>query len=404
MSEPIDSESQVTKPKSVEKTPADRPSHPDELPRFDVLKASRLEHDLGPAGVSRPADSGHEVQLLQKLLILQGCELAFSGKYDKGTFEAVRQLQRKHGLTITGRLDARTRSSFNHLLAEAQDHEAEVRRLWYLVYPYRKQQGLPVEGEWALVIQAWLTDLLSEIARPAPDRDQSPPGLQRPERPMLETLLGPLGQQGLTHLGTEVTRLQETLQGLGYAVQVSHNFDLQTTHALQQFQAEQGLFAHGISDEPTRNRLNPHLHRRYEREKAWEGLMRAIRDYQQRYALCTGPDLEARILADLLQLLTEAVLPIRCQLGPAIRTDVQTVGPDVLLLKCFLIQQGHKLAADLAFDSATAQALRELQKEYKLPRSGYVDQATLDLLNQLRNLPGALPTGTYARLYDELIS
>lgn len=363
-----------------------RPSHPDELPRFDVLDAERLEQELAPASVRRPAASGHEVQLLQKLLILHGCELHFSGVFDQNTFEALRHLQRRLGLTITGRTDAATRERLNALLASAREREDTVRRLWYLVYPYRKQQQLPTEGESAIAIQAWLNDLLTEIADP--EADQPLPALQKPERPMLQTLLGPLGQQGLTHTGTEVTRLQETLQSLGYRIHISHSFDLQTFNVLRQFQQAQGLVPNGLADPPTRARLNPALHVRYEREKAWEGLMAVIRDFQHRHRLGTRPAIEGRLLEVLLQLLGEAVLPIRCPIGPPSRRDVQSLGPDVLLLKCFLSQQGYGLEPDMAFDSATAECLREFQREHRLPRSGYADAASLALINRLRSLPG----------------
>ncbi|MEZ0372790.1 MAG: peptidoglycan-binding domain-containing protein, partial [Candidatus Sericytochromatia bacterium] len=125
-----------------------------------------------------------------------------------------------------------------------------------------------------------------------------------------------------------------------------------------------------------------------EREKVWEGMVEVVHGFQREHGLLTNAALEARIHEELRQLLEEAVLPIRCQLGPLQRQGLQHIGPDVLLLKCFLIQEGHELEADLAFDAATAQALRSFQKEHKLPLSGWVDARTLDFINQLRRQLG----------------
>ena len=366
----------------------DRPSHPDELPRFDVLKAERLSLELGPASTSRLADSGPEVQLLQKLLVICGCELAFSGNYDKATYDAVRKLQLRYHLPMTGRIDAKTRENFNGLIAAARELEATARKLWYLVYPYRKQLGFPIEGESALVVQAWLKDLL-EAVRQDQSAEGYPPQLSvHPGRPLLQNLLGPPGQMGVLSHGLEVTRLQEALQALGYNLRVNHSFDLQTFDCLKQFQLAQGLPVSGLADGHTRNQLNLHLQARYEREKVWEGMVEVVHGFQREHGLLTNAALEARIHEELRQLLEEAVLPIRCQLGPLQRQGLQHIGPDVLLLKCFLIQEGHELEADLAFDAATVQALRAFQKQHKLAVSGYLDAASLDFINQLRRQLG----------------
>ncbi|MEZ0371089.1 MAG: peptidoglycan-binding domain-containing protein, partial [Candidatus Sericytochromatia bacterium] len=125
-----------------------------------------------------------------------------------------------------------------------------------------------------------------------------------------------------------------------------------------------------------------------EREKVWEGMVEVVHGFQREHGLLTNAALEARIHEELRQLLEEAVLPIRCQLGPLQRQGLQHIGPDVLLLKCFLIQEGHELEADLAFDAATVQALRAFQKQHKLAVSGYLDAASLDFINQLRRQLG----------------
>lgn len=379
-----------TKTAAVAKTAAlptvARPSHPEELPRFETLKAKSLSEELGPQSPSKPASEGPEVQLLQKLLIINGCELNFNGIFDKATYNAVRKLQPKYQLPITGLIDARTREKFNQLIEQAQEFESCIRRLWYVVYPYRKLHQLPVEDEWEQVIQAWLKDLLDEALQHKDPGMQELPEQLHSERPLLTSLLGTPGQLGahgqqVVSRGIEVERLQEALLELGYKLKVNQQFDLQTFDALKQFQQAQGLAVSGMADPATRELLNASLKTRYELETAYENFFDVIRGFQRQHDLKTSATLEKRFESVLDQLLHRGILPIRGLLGPMARAGIRNIGPDVLLLKCFLRQQGFELEASMIFDQATSAAIKSFQKQHALPMSGTLDAKTLEFVN-----------------------
>lgn len=370
----------------VAKAPAQRPTairitHPEELPRYDTLKAKQLTLDLGPESPTKPCSEGPEVQLLQKVLILSGCELSFNGRYDKATYNAVRKLQPKYQLPITGLIDARTREQFNQVIQESQAFEQRIRRMWYVIYPYRKSHLMPFEDEWEQIIQAWLKDLLDEVIQLGSSGDQAIPESELVERPLLSQNLGTPGQQVISK-GIEVERLQEVLNSLGYKVKVNQQFDLQTFDALKQFQAASGLPPSGIGDLPTREVLNQYLQTRYERERAWEGLFEVIREMQREKDLKTSSKLETRIQSVLDQLLNQAVLPIRCPLGILSRPGMKNFGVDVLLLRYFLQLEGFEIEPTMSFDQATSNTLKQFQKEHKLPMSGTLDPKTLSYINE----------------------
>jgi len=357
-------------------------THPHELPGFVNLHIQTLEQDLFPASAEVPASQGPEVELLQQILIQAGFELGLSGVFDKATYLAVRKFQLKTHIPMTGKVEVKTREALNALIDKALKLETAARQIWYVVYPLRKLSQLPIEDEWEVIIQDWIQKLLLKVNQ-QPDLKLPLPAVALRDQPLLSSLLGTPGQQGIVSRGIEVERLQETLLSLGYALKANQQFDLQTFDALKQYQLEQQLPVTGLADEATRERLNVHLRARYEKEKAWDKALASIRAWQHENNLLTSAELEAEIQACLHWLLEGSFLPLRQDLGPSHRAGMQSFGPDVLLLKCFLKQVGHELTDDMHFDKATTEALKTWQQANQLPASGYLDSKTRQQIQTL---------------------
>jgi peptidoglycan hydrolase-like protein with peptidoglycan-binding domain len=79
----------------------------------ETLAIDTLPADLGPANRPGRTHQGPAVELLQIRLRQRGATLAISGNYDDATYAAVRQLQQRHKLPMTGLMDERTAELLN---------------------------------------------------------------------------------------------------------------------------------------------------------------------------------------------------------------------------------------------------------------------------------------------------
>lgn len=89
------------------------------LPAGTGASLAPLTSTLGMKGQPGVTSSGPEVITLQTLLNLQGISLPSTGIYDARTAAAVRELQQRNGLSVTGMVGAETRRFLNGLLPQA---------------------------------------------------------------------------------------------------------------------------------------------------------------------------------------------------------------------------------------------------------------------------------------------
>ena len=147
-------------------------------------------------------DTGSEVLALQKALNKLGFSLKEDGNFGSGTLNAVLALQRKYGLQADGIVGGKTRALIDSLSGQ-------------------------------------------QTASPLPT---AAPTAAQPTQPPAATA-APRLERGDT--GSEVLRLQQALNKLGFSLKEDGNFGSGTVQAVKAFQRQNGLEADGIAGRQT---------------------------------------------------------------------------------------------------------------------------------------------------------
>ena len=77
--------------------------------RHQLAAPALLQSDLGPAGRAGKVSRGDEVLTLQKILRALGYKTTLTGQFDLQTTSAIRALQAKKRLALSGVVEAETR-------------------------------------------------------------------------------------------------------------------------------------------------------------------------------------------------------------------------------------------------------------------------------------------------------
>lgn len=167
-------------------------------------------------------------------------------------------------------------------------------------------------------------------------------------------------------------------------------------YSLRQWQEREGLPAHGQVDEASRERLKPLLAQRQAREHAVRHCLELLRTMPAAVGREAPADLDTLLEAEVRELVEllcagpeaqkkafRASLPavLSADLGPLGRPQRISEGDEVLLLQWMLREQGHDLPDSGRYDPATALAVRNFQRQHKLPLTGEVDARTREKLN-----------------------
>lgn len=371
-------------------------AHPVAPENSGSVSSTQLEVDLGQEGTGGTSQ-GPQVLLLQRALGRAGFLLECTGVFDQRTFAAVRSFQARHKLPVNGRVGARERVLLNSLVREALAEDRLLQGLQQVLEGLAQACALeftPVFQQ--LMLRRARQALHSILAQPA--CENPPPLSPLPPLPsyILTQNLGTPGEQRVVSQGEEVIWLQEMLQAAGFTLKINGMFDLQTYTALRQWQACEGLPAHGRVDEATRQHLNSLLKQRRVRETAIRHCLEHLRALPVAVGREPPPDWDttmealARELVDILHQGLEAhkqafraTLPaaLCSDLGPLGRPQRVSQGDEVILLQWLLREQGYEVPESGIYDAATALAVRNFQRQHKLPLTGEVDARTREKLN-----------------------
>ncbi|MEZ0368231.1 MAG: peptidoglycan-binding protein [Candidatus Sericytochromatia bacterium] len=336
------------------------------------------------------------VSTLQQSLLNLGFRLELSGSFDQPTFTAVRSLQSRHRLPITGIVGPETRKLLEQLaIARSLRAVANEKIIDALAESPLFADSLTetqLEQLPRLLDRIW-SKLEALCHAPGPDFKAAAPAAAAASRPLLTGQAESGGEAGMVQHGPDVKLLQALLIELGYTLRPGEGFDFQTQTALRQYQQDQGLEPCGSVDVVTRQRLNHRLEMRYAQldlNEAIEGQIRAVCGAtgwpvpaemaawrQQLIALAQGAEFEELLAASV------PVSEIRAELGPAGRPDRLCEGPEVELLQIWLRRLGRELAISGLYDQATATAVRQFQTQNKLPMTGVCDGRTARALRAL---------------------
>jgi peptidoglycan hydrolase-like protein with peptidoglycan-binding domain len=384
--------------KNPEKTTAEPKTDVKATPtEQNEVSSTQITQELGQQN-SGKVFSGAQVLLLQKTLLRQGFELELSGSFELRTFSAVRKFQAKHKLPVNGCVGPHEQALLNPLIQDMLVEEKCLQELRSQLQNYAEQQTLDFDKSRQKLTERWFQQLLKTILNASPQKEREQP-TPLPPAPMqiLQSELGTPGQQGIISQGPEVILLQEILLSQGQELKISESFDLQTFTALRNYQASQGLAPTGTADAATRNHLNPFVLKRNAKIALQQQMREIWRQACADWQRSLTPELEEMIEltakkttnvlhapTDILAQMQRASLPetMNADLAPAGRPGKVSKGEEVFLLQYLLLQEGFELEETGLFDSATATAVRALQRRLKLPLTGEADARIRTYFNQ----------------------
>lgn len=189
-----------------------------------------------------------QIELLQKALQAIGLPVDVSGTFDKKTLKAVQKYQYKLKLPVTGVTDKKLTQHLNRILDKLEQDPG---------YFSKKSSSSPQ----------------SPGSQEPSMEDDGPPPTQ------LTSDLGRVGLPGKVSSGPEVQLLQETLEALGYALDVNWQFDGPTSKAVRAFQNQHKLPLTGWVDAQSRAVLNPLIEVSIRQKELLDDLSKAVADY-----------------------------------------------------------------------------------------------------------------------------
>lgn len=294
---------------------------------------------------------------------------------------ALRQFQNLQRLPMHGKLDAASVAELNRRLARREQRQLAGEQIQDLL--------AAADAPWPQERLSWLIQDLLDGLLEAP---ATPPAELTPPAPLriLTQALGPRGQAGIISQGEEVAWLQAYLLEQGYALQVNGQFDLQTLTALRSWQQAERLDASGELHAASRDRINQAFALSHQLAQAARRLPEAVLaflDQQQTGWSQPRAELLSHWQAWIAHWLQGAPRPPlswpACELGTSGKARHR--GWQVLLLQEALRAQGAEIALSGDYDAATQSAIRQLQRQHKLPINGQYDARTQQICRTLND-------------------
>ncbi len=193
-----------------------------------------------------------QVMLLQKSLQAIGLALESNGVFDKSTFKAVQKYQYKLKMPVTGIADKRLAQHLNRIL-DKLDQDPEY---------FKTSPKTAVENT-------------AESAEPLTEESPTKLGSD----------LGSANLKDKLSSGAEVQLLQETLDALGFDVDINWQFDAKTSRAIRSIQSQNKLPLTGWVDQKTRAFLNPLIQVAIRQKEELEALLTKVQTYWESQAL-----------------------------------------------------------------------------------------------------------------------
>lgn len=344
----------------------------------------KISSNLGLKGPANIVHEGVEVTALQSVLIAQGYQLKANGNFDKLTYAAVRLFQMKHKITINGLVEEETRNLINPLLTQISKERSLRTEIFKEIKSFRHKRSLPVEEIWKLILRHKVQDLIKSIQKPAKTRNapyQLPPPTNKT---LISSILGTMGQMGMTNQGLEVQRLKEFLNANGFQLILSEHFDINTFTAVKEYQQKHSLPPTGIVNEDLHPLINSYLKKRYEEEHVVEKLTYTLRDFRQEIPLVYCESTHIVTQHKLRDSLFVTTTQIKTSLGPPKHpAKFKSEGLEVAILQDFLKKQGYSIKVTRVFDQATQQSLIRWQKNKQLPPNGLLSGKSITTINAL---------------------
>jgi len=313
---------------------------------------------------------GEQVVLLQKALKAVGFSLATTGIFDKKTLKALQTYQYKQKLPVTGFSDKKTNTRLNQILDKLDENPA--------CFEVQKQPVPESEQVTSIATEADISKSLPMV---------------------IQSELGPTSLKGKIDSGPEVFLLQETLAAMGFVVDLTWQYDTDTSRAVRAFQTRYKLPLTGWIDAKTREQLNPLIQVVIHQKERFEEIIQTVHLYWETQNKPQKTLVWEKVLQDALKKIfalcetceehTPKAFPvfpdkplIQHTLGSPDLAHTVSEGAVIQRLQTLLANAGLEVSINGSFDLQTLVAVRQFLKHQGFAPEETVSPNNWDIFNQ----------------------